>query len=158
MRIDWAARLAIVLENQSPKVTDKTDETLRPDAGGRLSSVSSVPSGKAFSKTHHSSGANQWRLYYADGRTREITYSPARTEAKLREDYPDCAALLEIGSALPSCVLCRHSSRFGNCGQPVEAGLSDYFVLIKHPNAGADCQHFARLNCSHQTQRKKHGV
>ncbi len=105
------------------------------------------------------STANQWRIVARDGATREITYSPARTEAQVRRDYPDCRAVIEIGLTLPSCVLCRHSSRFGNCGQPVEAGLSDHFVLIKHRNAGADCQHFTTLDCSHQTQRNhEHGV
>jgi hypothetical protein len=38
--------------------TDKTDETRRPDTGGRLSSVSSVPSGQSFSKSPDSGASS----------------------------------------------------------------------------------------------------
>jgi hypothetical protein len=146
MRIDWAARAAIVLENLPPKVTDKTDETRQPDTSGRLSSVSSVPSGQTFSKSHDSGGANQWRLYYANERTREVTFSPYRTEAEVRTDCPDCAALIEAGSTIASCRLCGHASRYGSCGIPVEAGLADHFALMKHPDGGTDCRHFAPID------------
>jgi hypothetical protein len=159
MRIDWAARAAIVLENQPPKVTDKTDETRQPDSSGRLSSVSSVPSGQAFSKSQDSGGANQWRAYFKSGAIREVSFAPARSATEVAAHCPDAIALVEVSSTIPSCKLCRHTTKHGNCGQPVEAGLSGHFVLIKHPNAGADCPHFTSLNCSHQTQRNhEHGV
>ena len=91
------------------------------------------------------STANQWRIVARDGATREITYSPAATAAQVRRDYPGCCEVIEIASTIAACALCQHATKFGNCGQPVEAGLSDHFVLIKHRNAGADCQHFAPI-------------
>ena len=150
MRIDWAARAAIVLENQPPEVTDKTDETLRPDTGGRLSSVSSVPSGQSFSKSHDSGSANQWRAYFKSGAIRQITFSPARSAAEVAVHCPDAIALVEVSSTIPACKLCRHRTKHGNCSEPIAAGLADRFCLVAHPNAGADCQHFALTDCSHQ--------
>jgi len=145
MRIDWAARAAIVLENHSPKVTDKTDETRQPDTSGRLSSVSSVTSGQAFSKSHDS-GANQWLAYSKSGAIREVTFSPARSAAEAAAHCPDAIALVEVSSTIPACVLCRYRTKHGNCAEPIAAGLTGRFGLVAHPNAGADCQHF----CSHQ--------
>ena len=150
MRIDWASRAAIVLENQSRKVTDKTDETLRPGSGGRLSSVSSVPSGQALSKTHDSGGANQWLAYFKSGAIREITFSPARSAAAATAHCPDAIALVEVSSTIPSCLLCRHRTKHGNCTEPIAAGLADRFCLVAHASGGTDCQHFAPNNCSHQ--------
>ena len=107
MRIDWASRAAIVLENQSPNRTDKTDKSpllqsacQTPDVGGRLSSVSSVPFQTETEKTHVPSSANQWRLHYRDGRTREITFAPALTERQVRSEYRDAVAAIEIGSTV----------------------------------------------------------
>lgn len=150
MRIDWASRAAIVLENQYRKVTDKTDETLRPDSGGRLSSVSSVPSGQALSRTHDSGGANQWRVYFKSGAIREITFAPARSAAEVAAHCPDAIALVEVSSTIPTCVLCRYRTKHGNCAEPKAAGLSDRFCLVAHPLGGTDCRHFAPINCSHQ--------
>jgi hypothetical protein len=145
MRIDWASRAAIVLENQSPKVTDKTDETRQPDTSGRLSSVSSVTSGQAFSKSHDS-GANEWRAYSKSGAIREITFSPARSAAEAAAHCPDAIALVEVSSTIPACVLCRHRARHGNCAEPIAAGLADRFCLVAHPSGGTDCRHF----CTYQ--------
>ena len=41
-----------------------------------------------------------------------------------------------------SCKRCRHVTRYLNCGRPVEAGLSDRFCLIDHPEGGRGCTHF----------------
>jgi len=39
-----------------------------------------------------------------------------------------------------SCESCKHRTKFGNCGQPVRAGLSEQFELIAHPAGGKDCE------------------
>ena len=94
--------------------------------------------------------ANQWRIFSRDGSCRVITFAPARTEAQVRDDYPACAALVEIASTEPACALCQHATRYGNCSTPVEAGLANRFCLVVHPSGGTDCQHFAPIDCSHQ--------
>jgi len=56
--------------------------------------------------------------------------------------------VLEASAALPtlrsvpraSCESCKHRTKFGNCGQPVRAGLSEQFELIAHPAGGKDCE------------------
>lgn len=40
------------------------------------------------------------------------------------------------------CAACAHRTRFGNCGRPVEAKLSERFMLIAHPTQGAGCRVF----------------
>lgn len=42
------------------------------------------------------------------------------------------------------CSSCTHASRFGNCTIPVEAGLSDKFMLISHPQGGQGCETYQR--------------
>jgi hypothetical protein len=88
------------------------------------------------------STANAWRLHFADGSIREITFSPARDAAEVRRSYPRCRALIELSSTIPACALCQRVTKFGNCGEPVEAGLTDLFCLVAHPAAGADCKHY----------------
>ena len=85
------------------------------------------------------STANQWRLHFADGSIREVTYSPARVEAEVRRDYPGCRAVIEVASTVAACALCQHASKFGNCGEPVRAGLTEKFEIVKHPAGGAGC-------------------
>ena len=51
-------------------------------------------------KTHVPSSANQWRLHYGDGRTREIAFAPALTERQVRAQYQDAVGAIEIGSTL----------------------------------------------------------
>jgi hypothetical protein len=103
--------------------------------------------------------ANQWRIFSQDGSCRVITFAPARTETQVRDDYPACAALVEIASTEPACALCKNATRYGNCSTPVEAGLADRFCLVARPLGGTDCRHFSPINCSHQTQRNHdHGV
>jgi hypothetical protein len=48
----------------------------------------------------------------------------------------------EIGNLLRTCRTCRYVSRFGNCTEPIAAGLSDRFVLISHAHKGVRCQKF----------------
>jgi hypothetical protein len=38
-----------------------------------------------------------------------------------------------------SCRDCRHVTRYGNCGEPVEAGIASKFELVRHPRDGAGC-------------------
>ena len=46
-------------------------------------------------------------------------------------------------NVIPSCVNCRYASRYGNCTEPIAAGLSLKFMLISHKQGGAGCSHFA---------------
>jgi hypothetical protein len=85
------------------------------------------------------STANQWRVFDRDGATREITYSPARTEAQVRRDYPGCRAVVEVASTIAACALCKHATKYRNCGEPVRAGLTDRFEIVRHPAGGAGC-------------------
>ena len=41
-----------------------------------------------------------------------------------------------------SCKRCRHVTRYGNCGVPVEAGLANRFVLTNHAAGGRGCAAF----------------
>ena len=56
-------------------------------------------------------------------------------------------------TSLPTdgCANCRWVSRYGNCGDPVAAGLSHGFELVAHPHAGRDC-------AAHQPVEPDHGV
>lgn len=42
----------------------------------------------------------------------------------------------------PSCSRCRHMTVYGNCAQPVRAGLTQRFMLIRHREGGAGCRAF----------------
>jgi hypothetical protein len=42
--------------------------------------------------------------------------------------------------ASPTCATCRSASRYGNCGRPVEAGISERFELVRHPASGRGCR------------------
>jgi len=42
------------------------------------------------------------------------------------------------------CSSCTHASHFGNCTIPVEAGLSNKFMLISHPQRGQGCESYQR--------------
>lgn len=44
------------------------------------------------------------------------------------------------------CASCRCVSRFGNCGDPVAAGLGRTFVLVAHPQGGRGCPAYAPVN------------
>ena len=160
MRIDWSSRAAVALENRLPKVTDKTDETQRPDTGGRLSSVLSVlpdaASMKPFGLSSVSSvtpegeseealdsgGANHWHVYYKSGVIREISFSPARSATEVAAHCPGAVSMVEVTSTVPACAMCQHESRYGNCGAPIAAGLADRFVLVAHPAGGRGCPAF----------------
>lgn len=41
-----------------------------------------------------------------------------------------------------SCVRCAHVTRYGNCSEPVVAGLVERFGLVRHPEGGRDCPAF----------------
>lgn len=40
------------------------------------------------------------------------------------------------------CKQCLHETKFGNCGEPVAASLSNTFKLIAHPRFGKGCKAF----------------
>lgn len=42
------------------------------------------------------------------------------------------------------CVRCTHVTRYGNCSEPVAAGLVERFGLARHPEDGRSCPAFAR--------------
>lgn len=44
--------------------------------------------------------------------------------------------------APPSCSRCRYASAFGNCGEPVAAGLATHFQIVRHARDGYDCPAF----------------
>lgn len=43
---------------------------------------------------------------------------------------------------ITGCPSCVRTSRFGNCTEPVAAGLADRFVLVRHPADGLGCPAF----------------
>ncbi len=86
------------------------------------------------------STANQWRVFERDGSVREVTYSPAVIAAQVRRDYSGCRAVIEVASTIAACALCQHATRLGNCGEPVRAGLTEKFEIVKHPAGGAGCK------------------
>jgi hypothetical protein len=85
------------------------------------------------------STANQWRVFERDGSVREVTYSPVATAAQVWRDYPGCRAVIEVASTVAACALCKHATKYRNCGEPVRAGLTDRFEIVKHPAGGAGC-------------------
>lgn len=44
-----------------------------------------------------------------------------------------------LDEAVFGCAGCLRATRYGNCGDPVAAGLSDTFRLVAHPALGAGC-------------------
>jgi hypothetical protein len=53
----------------------------------------------------------------------------------------------ESQSQAQTCAGCHHVSRFGHCTIPQRSGLADKYMLIRHPNHGADCVAYEpRLN------------
>ena len=54
----------------------------------------------------------------------------------------DAIAVVKTGSTLASCAVCVHVSRYGACGDPVAAGLSDRFQIVAHHEGGRGCPHF----------------
>jgi hypothetical protein len=156
-KADWLALAAAQFKGGGAGSTTKTYKTpTTPTAQHQVLEVSEVlevvSDGPPLSEAEPAvaAAANQWRIFSRDRSCRVITFAPARTEAQVRDDYPACTALVEIASTEPACALCQHATRYGNCSTPVEAGLADRFCLVAHPNAGADCQHFALTGCSHQ--------
>jgi hypothetical protein len=133
--IDWTARALRVLAESAPPPTAKTDETLVlavSAVGGRGVSRENAPASERVE-------ANQWEVRYPDGRVRVAAFAPARTLEEVRRRYPDAVAYIETASTVPACVRCVHASAYGNCGIPERAGLSERFVLVKHPAGGAGC-------------------
>ena len=48
----------------------------------------------------------------------------------------------ESQPGLQTCAGCHHVSRYGNCTIPERSALAEKFMLISHPNNGADCDAF----------------
>ena len=148
-KIDWIALAAARFKGGVPKSTDKTDRTdITQVATVEVPSVTSVLS---VDLTHPSlfqpestgaGAANQWQVFRRDGSSKFVVFRPARTEASVREHFPDCAALILAASTSPTCEVCSHVTRYGNCGTPVEAALTDRFEIAKHPDGGAGCTQY----------------
>ncbi|MCL4182842.1 MAG: hypothetical protein KJ011_05285 [Burkholderiaceae bacterium] len=49
-----------------------------------------------------------------------------------------------MSTTLAGCVDCAHATRYGNCGEPVAAGLAERFGLVRHPEDGRGCPVFTR--------------
>jgi len=49
----------------------------------------------------------------------------------------------DVRAAASSCSECAHVTRYGNCGEPVAAGLVEHFGLVRHPGDGRGCVAFA---------------
>jgi hypothetical protein len=120
--------------------TPATFATDRGREGRTVAEVATVAVANPQEAIFAPSTANQWRLFFADGQIREVTFAPARVEADVRRDYPGCRALIEIASTVAACALCQHATKFGNCGEPVRAGLTDRFEIVRHPAGGAGCK------------------
>jgi hypothetical protein len=136
--IDWTARAALLLAERAAAPTDKTYET-------RVLSVSSV-GGQGVSReidsvTERIAG-NQWEVRYLDGRVRITAFAPARPLKEVRRRYPDAVAYVETASTVAACVRCVHASAYLSCGIPERAGLSERFMLVKHPTGGVGCLMF----------------
>ncbi len=133
--IDWTARARRRFAETAATPTDKTRET-------EVLSVLSV-GGQGVSRenapTTQRVEANQWEVRYPDGRVRVAAFAPARTLEEVRRRYPDAVAYVETASTVSACVRCVHASAYGNCGIPERAGLSERFMLVKHPACGAGC-------------------
>jgi hypothetical protein len=156
-KADWLALAAAQFKGGGAESTTKTYKTpTTPAAQHQVLEVSEVlevvSDGPPLFKAEPTvaAAANQWRIFSRDGSCRVITFAPARTEAQVRDDYPACAALVEIASTEPACALCQHATRYGNCAEPIAAGLADRFCLVAHPSGGTGCKHFASTDCSHQ--------
>jgi len=72
---------------------------------------------------------------------------PPKTANEIPEEREECqqnrlAAFADVGGLRASCDECRHVTRFGNCGTPVAAGLSESFELIAHLERGKNCKAF----------------
>jgi hypothetical protein len=44
-----------------------------------------------------------------------------------------------MSTMLAGCADCTHATRYGNCSEPVAAGLLERFGLVRHPEAGCGC-------------------
>ena len=136
--IDWEARALAILDKSPQAPTPKTGET-------RVLGVSPVPVGRSCPNSMVSVegiGANQWDLYFIDRDPLTVAFAPALTHDQVLARYTTAVAAVEVSTTIPACHLCRHATRFGNCGEPVRAGLTDTFGLVAHPDGGKDCASF----------------
>ena len=73
---------------------------------------------------------------------------PAHLILELQRQKPAILEILIQGQHdVKSCKDCHHVSRYGNCTIPQQSRLSEKYMLISHPNHGADCvAYLPRLN------------
>lgn len=147
--IDWTARAAAHFHGNGlpphPQNPQNDVSGVSAVGGGAFSKKSVVP--KAEPANDPADAYARWTLHFADRREVSITFAPpvARDEALRR--YPAAVAavpILDPPPALRGCATCRHRSRFGNCGEPVAAGLVETFRLERHPTGGSGCAVFDR--------------
>lgn len=105
---------------------------------------------KHWSRGHHPSGsaADLGDLHEAafdaprlPGRDAGRAQAGAQQPTRVPDGRTDSADL-----TTGDCTHCRLVSRFGNCGDPVAAGLGETFRLIAHPRGGRGCAAYAPIN------------
>ena len=86
------------------------------------------------------------RLHFDNQPSKEVTFSPPVSAVTALEHYSNATAEpivekpIEALDLHESCDLCVHRSRFGNCLQPVEAGITEKYELVRHPTNGRGCK------------------
>ena len=92
------------------------------------------------------SGANVWLVHFPAASDLTVTFAPRAPAAEVMDRYGDAEAVTMIDDwdGEPSCDDCDNRSRFGNCMQPVEAGIAESFGLVKHPDNGDSCVAYER--------------
>lgn len=100
---------------------------------------------------------SRWLLHFADRDYIEVTFAPPVALADVLRQYVGAVAAVPIADPAPkprSCSTCRHSTRFGNCGEPVAAGLAEVFRLERHPTGGEGCAVFEvrRIAAEHRVE------
>jgi hypothetical protein len=137
----WSARLAAKTAAPPSAGTDKTDKSpllavlAVPREGGTR--IFEPPANDAAA-----SSANQFELHFRTATALVVGFAPAVQLAEVLRQFPSAIAAVEVATTVPSCHMCRHASRHGNCGEPVAAGLSDRFELVPHPDGGRECRVF----------------
>lgn len=74
---------------------------------------------------------------------------PEKPPAEIKPHGTDCQGFAKgarqsaeevvMPAPITGCPNCVRTSRFGNCTEPVAAGLADRFVLVRHPAGGRGC-------------------
>lgn len=76
----------------------------------------------------------------------KVPVSLSHTPLGVRHETPETAERdsADRDGAFERCTRCAHVTRYGNCGEPVAAGLLERFGLVRHPEDGRGCPAFTR--------------